>query len=251
MGTTSRSSIGQAALPNSANAKVTPDIADLSLDATLAALHANPDTGLTQAEIDTQREAHGYNEVAEKKRYPLRQFLGKFWGISAWMLELIMVLSAVLKHYSDLAVVAALLVINAVLSFMQEHCAASVVEALRKCLQVSARVLRDSKWQTVPARELVPGDIVRLRAGDFVPADVKLVSGEMAIDQSALTGDALPVAKEIGKGLGLPNIQRMADLKTASAQSGNSSADLFAGVDGFAEVFPEDKYVVVKQLQAA
>ena len=75
MGTTPRSSIGQAALPNSANAKVAPDIADLSLDATLVALHANPDTGLTQAEIDTQREAHGYNEVAEKKRTHCANFL--------------------------------------------------------------------------------------------------------------------------------------------------------------------------------
>jgi magnesium-transporting ATPase (P-type) len=95
---------------------------------------------------------HGYNEVAEKKRHPVLKFLGKFWGISAWMLELIMVLSAVLGNYSDLAVVDALLVVNAVLSFMQEQRAAGVVEALRRRLQVSARIRRDSSWQVIPAR---------------------------------------------------------------------------------------------------
>ena len=92
------------------------------------------------------------------------------------MLELIMVLSAVLGNYSDLAVVGALLVVNAVLGFMQEHRAAGVVETLRRRLQVSARVRRDSSWQVIPARELVPGDIVRLRSGDIIPADVKLLT---------------------------------------------------------------------------
>ena len=122
-----------------------------------------PDTGLTHAEVDVRRKEHGYNEVAEKKGHPVLMFLGKFWGLSAWMLELIMVLSAVLRKYSDLAVVGALLVINAVLSFMQESRAAGVVETLRKRLQVSARVLREASWQVIPARDLVPGDIVRVR----------------------------------------------------------------------------------------
>src|SRR5579864_225104 len=90
-----------------------PDIAAASVPDTLAALHVNPDTGLTHAEVDVRRQEHGYNEVAEKKRHPVLKFLRKFWGISAWMLELIMVLSAVLGNYSDLIVVGALLVINA------------------------------------------------------------------------------------------------------------------------------------------
>jgi H+-transporting ATPase len=127
-----------------------PDIAAMSVPDTLAALHVNSDTGLTHAQVDASRKEHGYNEVAQTKGHPVLKFLGKFWGISAWMLELIMVLSAVLKHFSDLAVVGALLVINAVLSFMQESRAAGVVEALRKRLQVSARVRRDSSWQVIP-----------------------------------------------------------------------------------------------------
>jgi H+-transporting ATPase len=140
--------------------------------------------------VDIRRKQHGYNEVAEKKEHPILAFLRKFWGISAWMLELIMVLSAILGKYSDLVVVGALLVINAVLGFMQERRAAGVVEALRKRLQVNARVQRDSSWQVIPARELVPGDIVRVRPGDIIPADVKLLTGALSIDQSALTGES-------------------------------------------------------------
>ena len=169
---------------------IAPDIASASVPATLAALEVNPETGLTHAEVDTRRKAHGYNEVAEQKSHPVLLFLGKFWGISAWMLEMIMVLSAILGKYSDLAVVSALLVVNAVLSFMQEHRAAGVVETLRRRLQVSARVLREAIWQVIPARELVPGDIIRVRSGDIIPADVKLLTGALSIDQSALTGES-------------------------------------------------------------
>ncbi len=174
------------------------DIATASVPDTLAALAVNPDIGLTQAEVEIRRKEHGYNEVAQERAHPVRMFLGKFWGLSAWMLELIMVLSAVLRKFSDLVVVGALLVVNAVLSFMQEHRAAGVVEALRRRLQVSARVRRDSSWQVVPARELVPGDIVRVRPGDIIPADVKLLTGDLSIDQSALTGES----KDADKGPG-------------------------------------------------
>jgi len=124
------------------------------------------------------------------------------------MLELIMVLSAVLRKYSDLIVVGALLVINAVLSFVQERRAAGVVEALRKRLQVSARVLRDSNWQVVPARELVPGDIVRVRPGDIIPADVKLLTGLLSVDQSALTGESKDADKKVGDVLSSGSIVR-------------------------------------------
>lgn len=124
------------------------------------------------------------------------------------MLELIMVLSAVLKNYADLAVVGALLVVNAVLGFTQEHRAAGVVETLRRRLQVSARVRRDSSWQVVPARELVPGDIVRVRSGDIVPADVKLLTGAMSLDQSALTGESKESDKAPGAVLSSGSIAR-------------------------------------------
>lgn len=197
----------EASPPKPANAKP-PDIASASVPDTLAALHVNPDTGLTHAEVDASRKEHGYNEVALKKEHPLLQFLRKFWGISAWMLELIMILSAVLKKFPDLAVVGALLVINAVLSFMQERRAAGVVEELRHKLQVSARVRRESNWQVIPARELVPGDIVRVRPGDIVPADVKLLTGGLTADESALTGESKDVDKAPGAVLSSGSIVR-------------------------------------------
>ena len=184
------------------------DFAAASVAETLAALRARPESGLTGAEVDARRAEHGYNEVAERRGHPLLDFLGKFWGLSAWLLELIMVLSAVLGKVADLVLVGVLLVVNAVLGFVQERRAAGVVETLRRRLQVSARVLRDSSWQVVAARELVPGDIIRVRPGDMVPADVKLLGGELKVDQSALTGESTDVAKTAGAVLSSGSIVR-------------------------------------------
>ncbi len=192
-------------------ADLTSDIASASVSDTLAMLHVNPDMGLTTREVDSRRKEHGYNEVAEKKGHPVLMFLGKFWGLSAWMLELIMVLSAVLGKFSDLAVVGALLAINAVMSFMQEHRAAGIVKVLKRRLQVSARVRRDSNWQVVPSRELVPGDIVRVRPGDIIPADVQLLTGELTVDQSALTGESRDVAKTVGDVLSSGSVLRLGE----------------------------------------
>ena len=188
--------------------KQAPDVAAAPVQPAPAAPQANPEKGLTGAEVDALRKEHGWNEVAEKKAHPVVLFLGKFWSLSAWMLELIMVVSAVLKNYSDVEVVGALLVINAVLSFTQERRSAGVVEALRKRLQVSARVLRDATWQVVPARELVPGDILRVRSGDIVPADVKLQSGAASVDESALTGESKDVEKAPGDELSSASVVR-------------------------------------------
>jgi len=185
-----------------------PDITAASVPDTLAALQVNPDTGLTQDQVDTRRKQHGFNEVVQKKEHPVLGFLSKFWGLSAWMLELIIVLSAVLHKFSDLAVVSALLIVNAVLSFAQERRAAGVVESLRKRLQVSARVRRDANWHVIPARELVPGDIVRVRPGDIVPADTKLLTGELTIDQSALTGESKDAHKAPGDVLSSGSVVR-------------------------------------------
>ena len=112
------------------------------------------------------------------------------------------------RKYSDLAVVGALLVVNAVLSFVQERHAAGVVDALRKRLQVTARVLRDAAWQVIPARDLVPGDLIRVRPGDIIPADVKLLDGTLSLDQSALTGESRDAAKAPGDVLSSGSIVR-------------------------------------------
>ncbi len=188
--------------PPPAYPEPTPPSTDATAIATipelLKALDVDPLVGLNQGQIEARRAKHGYNEVAEQEEHPLRQFIGKFWGVSAWMLELILVLSAVLRKYSDLVVVATLLILNAALSYGQEHRAAGVVEALRRRLRVNARVLREAAWQAVPARELVPGDVVRMRAGDIIPADVRLLDGLLTVDQSALTGESKDSEKACG-----------------------------------------------------
>jgi H+-transporting ATPase len=163
----------------------------------IAALQIRPDTGLTAAEVDAARQTYGPNTIAEHKKSPLVSFLAKFWSLSAWMLELIALLSWRLARYADLVVALSLLVLNAIISFVQERRAEGVVDALRKRLTVRARVLRDGRWQTVPSRDLVPGDIVRVRQGDIAPADVQVLSGALAADQSALTGESVDVEKAV------------------------------------------------------
>ena len=157
---------------------------------------SNLDHGLESIEVDNRLKQYGYNEVPEKKANPVVMFAKKFWGLTAWMLEAIIILSLVLQRYSDLYIVAGLLVFNSILGFVEEQKASSAVEALKQKLQVNARVLRDSLWKTVPARELVPGDIIRTRSGDFVPADVKIIDGELEVDQSALTGESMGIEKK-------------------------------------------------------
>lgn len=159
-------------------------------------LQSNLNHGLESIEVRNRLKQHGYNEVHEKKANPVIRFGKKFWGLTAWMLEVIIILSWVLQRYSDLYIVTGLFVFNSILGFVEEQKASSAVEALKQKLQVNARVLRDGLWKTVPARELVPGDIVRTRVGDFVPADVKIIDGELEVDQSALTGESMGIEKK-------------------------------------------------------
>lgn len=156
----------------------------------MAFLDTDLTTGLTSAEARQRLQQCGPNEVAERRRSPVLAFLHKFWGPTAWMIELIIILSWALQRYTDLAIVAALLIVNAVLSYLQEQRASAVVNALRDKLQVDARVLRDGQWSTLHARLLVPGDVVRLRAGDYAPADIHVRHGSLSVDQSALTGES-------------------------------------------------------------
>ena len=183
-------------------------LVSMSIPETLETLETNSDSGLSQTQVDERIKQHGYNEVIEKKESPILRFLLKFWGLSAWMLELIVILSAILGKYQDLVVVSVLLIVNAILSFFQESRATGVLDTLRKRLQVSARILRDATWQIIPARELVPGDIIRLRSGDIIPADIKLLTGELSVDQSTLTGESVDVDKKVGDVLSSGSIVR-------------------------------------------
>jgi H+-transporting ATPase len=159
-------------------------------------LHSDMNAGLTSSEVEGRLKQYGYNEILEKKTNPIVRFASKFWGLTAWMLEVIIALSLFLQRYADLYIVTGLLVFNSVLGFFEEQKASGAVEALKEKLRVSARVLRDNAWKTVPARELVLGDIVRTRSGDFVPADMKIVKGKLGVDQSVLTGESTEAEKE-------------------------------------------------------
>lgn len=164
----------------------------------LKSLRSDLSNGLKIVDAESRLRQYGYNEVPEKKTSSIVRFAKKFWGLTAWMLEVIIIVSWVLHRYPDLYIVTGLLVFNSILGFEEEQRASGAVEALKQKLQVNARVLRESIWRSLPARELVPGDIIRTRSGDFVPADVKIVDGELEVDQSALTGESLGVEKKAG-----------------------------------------------------
>jgi len=149
--------------------------------------------GLSEKEAEERLKKYGYNAVEEEKRNPLKELGKKFWNVVAWILEIAAVLSYILGRYLDFYIIVALIVFNAFLSFSEEQRANRALELLKSKLQVQARVLRDGQWKLIPAKYLVPGDIVRVRAGDFVPADVKIIQGEVEVDQSALTGESLSV----------------------------------------------------------
>jgi len=155
--------------------------------------------GLGQSEAEDRLAQYGPNALEEQKRHPILKFLGYFWGPIPWMIEAAAILSAVLRHWADLYIIGFLLLFNAVVGFWEEHEASNALEDLKKQLAIKARVLRDGKWQEIPSRELVPGDVIRVRPGDIIPADIKLFSGDyLSVDQSALTGESLPVNKEPG-----------------------------------------------------
>jgi H+-transporting ATPase len=158
-------------------------------------------TGLSREEIGRLREQWGYNEIPEKTQPPLKRFAGKFWGLTPWMLEVTIALLWLTGKDLEMYVVAGLLVINALLGFIQEGNANSALHSLKQRLKVSARVMRDGTWSTVLARVLVPGDVVRVRSGDFVPADLRVERGEIDVDQSSLTGESAAVKKKPGDSL--------------------------------------------------
>jgi H+-transporting ATPase len=168
----------------------------MTIENTVRSLQSNLTRGLSSDEVATKVGQYGYNEVPEKKTNPLKDFASKFWGLTAWMLEIIIVLSWFLQNYPDLYIVTGLLVFNSILGFEEEQRASGAVESLKQKLQVNARVLRDGSWRNLAARELVPGDIIRTRSGDFVPADVKIIDGELGVDQSALTGESMTIDKK-------------------------------------------------------
>src|SRR5271170_783368 len=137
-------------------------------------LGSSPD-GLTQAEAQKRLTQYGPNEITEKKTNFFLKFLSYFWGPIPWMIEVAVILSGVVRHWPDFFIILLLLLANAVVGFWEERQAGNAIEALKAKLAIKARVKRDGKWINPPARELVPGDVIRMRLGDIVPADARLL----------------------------------------------------------------------------
>ncbi|MBN1410807.1 MAG: plasma-membrane proton-efflux P-type ATPase [Spirochaetales bacterium] len=155
--------------------------------------------GLDSAEVDKRLKQYGYNELSEKKTGSLLKFLSYFWGPIPWMIEVAAGLSALIQRWEDFGIIIVLLLLNAGVAFWQEHKADAAIDELKKKLAPRAKVLRNGEWIQCAGKELVPGDIIRVRSGDIVPADMKFMEGDYAsIDESALTGESLPVDKNDG-----------------------------------------------------
>jgi len=166
---------------------------------TLAGESTNPLTGLTSSEAAERLNKYGLNKIPETKTNPFLVFLKKFWAPVPWMLEVTILLELYLGKNTDAIVIGALLTFNAILSFTQESRAHNALALLNQKLTVQVTTRRDGHWQRIPAENLVPGDIIHLRMGDLIPADAVVVDGLVEIDQSALTGESLPVERSAGQ----------------------------------------------------
>ncbi|MCX7868545.1 MAG: plasma-membrane proton-efflux P-type ATPase, partial [Terrimicrobiaceae bacterium] len=165
----------------------------------LGELRTDPAKGLTAAEAASRLSQYGPNELEEKKDSPLKRLLGYFWGPLPWMVEAPAVMALIIRDWVDFAIIMFMLVFNALLGFWEESAAGNALASLKSSLALKARALRDAIWGEIPARELVPGDIVRVRLGDVIPADGTLLDGAfLSVDQSALTGESLAVSKQRG-----------------------------------------------------
>ena len=188
------------------------DLKSLPLAEVEKKLTSSPD-GLTQAEAQKRLTQYGPNEIEEKKTNEFLKFLSYFWGPIPWMIEAAVILSAVARHWPDFGIILVLLLANAGVGFWEEHQAGNAIAALKAKLAIKARVKRDGKWVNPPARELVPGDVIRLRLGDIVPADARLLEGDpIEVDQSALTGESLPATRKSGAAVFSGSIVRQGEI---------------------------------------
>ncbi len=188
------------------------DLKSLPLPEVEKRLASSPD-GLSQAEAQKRLAQYGPNEITEKKTNSFLKFLSYFWGPIPWMIEVAVILSGVARHWPDFFIILLLLLANAAVGFWEEREAGNAIAALKAKLAINARVKRDGKWVTPPARELVPGDVIRMRLGDIVPADARLLEGDpVEVDQSALTGESLPATRKPGEAVFSGSIIRRGEI---------------------------------------
>ncbi|HEC26764.1 MAG TPA: HAD family hydrolase [Gammaproteobacteria bacterium] len=178
----------------------TDDYNQQTVTETLREFEVIAENGLSKAEADQRIRQYGYNAIDEKEESLGHRIFRRFWGPIPWMIEAAALLSALVQKWEDFAIILVMLLVNAGLDFMQEHRALNALKALKAKMDQQVTVLRDSVFGRISARELVPGDIIKLQIGDIIPADVQLLSGDyLLIDQAALTGESLPVSRNINE----------------------------------------------------
>jgi H+-transporting ATPase len=192
----------------------------VSVDEVLKSLDSSR-SGLNSKEASRRLSDFGYNEVEEKKTNAVVRFLTRFWGPTAWMLETVAVLSFLIGPPINMYLVIALLVFNALIGFSQESRSLKAFELLRKRLSVNSKVLRDGGWILKPAREVVPGDILLVRVGDVVPADMRLIEGQVLVDQSSLTGESVPVVRDVGDLVYASSLVRRSEAQGVATSTGS------------------------------
>ena len=176
----------------------TDQLKELPVSELMKKLKSSPE-GLSSQEAQKRLEQYGPNKLEEKRESPLMLFLSYFRGTIPYMIMAAALLSAILGHYPTLGIILALLFMNAIVGFREEHQAGDAIAALKEKLAVKANVKRDGKWSMIEAADLVPGDVIRLRIGNIIAADGKLLEGEtVQVDQSALTGESMPVKHKTG-----------------------------------------------------
>jgi H+-transporting ATPase len=206
------------------DAAAVADLEKLPIEHVLAALDTVPGRGLSAAEADRRLGQYCPNAIVEKEKSLAAKLLGCFTGPIAYLIEAAAAISAFLGHWEDFAIIAALLLFNAALDLWQDMKASNALAALKKGLAPVATVRRDGTWSQIAASTLVPGDIVKIRLGEIVPADLRLVGGDYAaIDQSALTGESLPVARKIGDEAYSGSVVKQGEMEGVVIATGSST----------------------------
>jgi H+-transporting ATPase len=213
----------------------------------------SPEAGLSSAQAAARLERYGPNALAEERRSVLLELLSHFWAPIPWMIEAAVALTALTARWADFGIILALLLLNGLVGFWEEHQAANAIDALKQRLAKQARVKRGGLWLTLPAEQLVPGDLITVERGDVIPADGTVLVGSAEVDESVLTGESLPVEKQPGAGVfsgtvlsrGTPTVRVLA---TGSATEFGRTAQL-AGRGGpqshlQAAVFSIGRYLI-------
>jgi len=169
--------------------------------------------GLSSNEVSERQKKFGYNEIITKEESSFKRLFKKIWSPIPWMIEIAAILSAVIQRWEDFAIILLLLFVNIFVDYSQESKALNALKVLKKTISQQALALRDGKFIKIDARYLVPGDIIKLKIGDIVPADSRLVDGRsLKIDQSVITGESFPVDKKVGDEVYSSSIVKMGDM---------------------------------------